>query len=242
MLSVVDGRQSVRTLDRGFEDIDARYDSPAPMVEFHSTAKFRDRFPTLLAEAREEIYFAGTPVIATHAILAEIRERLLVALDRHVRVTILEDFESLETQGRTRLLHELRARGADIRVSSSATIGMVIIDRQCAMVCKHSLRDRHCCVSIRSRSILALLQQLADSTWRAAWDLDLIPLLQQRDGAILLEVMRLLAAGYKDELGARTLGVSLRTYRRHVAELLQALDAGSRFEAGVRAAKLGLLP
>lgn len=32
----------------------------------------------------------------------------------------------------------------------------------------------------------------------------------------------------------------LRTYRRRVAELLAGLDAGSRFQAGVRAGGLGL--
>jgi hypothetical protein len=34
--------------------------------------------------------------------------------------------------------------------------------------------------------------------------------------------------------------MSLRTYRRRVAELLNALDAGSRFQAGMRAGELGL--
>jgi len=33
---------------------------------------------------------------------------------------------------------------------------------------------------------------------------------------------------------------SLRTYRRRVAELMAALEAGSRFQAGVRAGELGL--
>jgi hypothetical protein len=34
--------------------------------------------------------------------------------------------------------------------------------------------------------------------------------------------------------------MSVRTYRRRVAELLDILDAGSRFQAGVRAGELGL--
>jgi DNA-binding NarL/FixJ family response regulator len=35
--------------------------------------------------------------------------------------------------------------------------------------------------------------------------------------------------------------VSLRTYRRHVAEIMRELDANSRFQAGARAVELGLL-
>jgi hypothetical protein len=39
-------------------------------------------------------------------------------------------------------------------------------------------------------------------------------------------------AGLSDEAAARRPGTSLRTYRRRVAELMAALEAGSRFQAG----------
>ena len=54
------------------------------------------------------------------------------------------------------------------------------------------------------------------------------------------EILRALGAGLTDEAAARRLGVSLRTYRRRVAELMATLDADSRFQAGVRAGELGL--
>jgi DNA-binding NarL/FixJ family response regulator len=54
------------------------------------------------------------------------------------------------------------------------------------------------------------------------------------------EILRALGAGLTDEAAARRLGTSLRTYRRRVAELMAALDTGSRFQAGVRAGELGL--
>jgi DNA-binding NarL/FixJ family response regulator len=44
-----------------------------------------------------------------------------------------------------------------------------------------------------------------------------------------------------DETAVRALGVSLRTYRRRVAELMTALGAASRFQAGARARELGLV-
>ncbi len=46
---------------------------------------------------------------------------------------------------------------------------------------------------------------------------------------------RMLSAGHTDEAASRQLGVSLRTYRRRVAELMAMLDATSRFQAGIRA-------
>ncbi len=53
-------------------------------------------------------------------------------------------------------------------------------------------------------------------------------------------VLRALGSGATDETAARELGMSVRTYRRRVASLLHALEAGSRFQAGVRAGELGL--
>jgi len=55
------------------------------------------------------------------------------------------------------------------------------------------------------------------------------------------EVLQLLATGAKDETIARRLGVSLRTVRRRVAELMDELEAPTRFAAGVEAARRGWL-
>jgi DNA-binding NarL/FixJ family response regulator len=48
-------------------------------------------------------------------------------------------------------------------------------------------------------------------------------------------------SGCKDATAARRLDLGLRTYRRRVAELMTALDASSRFQAGARARELGLI-
>jgi DNA-binding CsgD family transcriptional regulator len=54
-------------------------------------------------------------------------------------------------------------------------------------------------------------------------------------------ILQLLATGAKDEAVARRLGVSIRTCRRHVAELMAALGVHSRFQGGVEAVRRGLL-
>jgi DNA-binding NarL/FixJ family response regulator len=48
-----------------------------------------------------------------------------------------------------------------------------------------------------------------------------------------------LTRGAKDEQIARELGLSLRTVRRRVAEVLGELGADSRFQAGVEAVRRG---
>lgn len=54
-------------------------------------------------------------------------------------------------------------------------------------------------------------------------------------------ILRCLSAGLKDEQAARRLDISVRTYRRRVTALCDRLHASSRFEAGVAAAKRGLV-
>lgn len=54
-------------------------------------------------------------------------------------------------------------------------------------------------------------------------------------------VLLLLATGLKDEAIARQLGVSPRTARRRIAELLRRLGASTRFQAGLQASRRGWL-
>ncbi|CAM5651954.1 Helix-turn-helix transcriptional regulator OS=Streptomyces alboniger OX=132473 GN=CP975_28695 PE=4 SV=1 [Streptomyces alboniger] len=82
------------------------------------------------------------------------------------------------------------------------------------------------------------LQKLFEMAWQQA-----TPLGQPAGDGALSEgertLIRLLAAGTKDEAVARHLGVSLRTLRRRVSELQERLGAASRFQLGVRASQRG---
>jgi DNA-binding CsgD family transcriptional regulator len=55
------------------------------------------------------------------------------------------------------------------------------------------------------------------------------------------EMLRLLSLGATDESAAAQLGISVRTVRRMVAQLMNRLGARSRFQAGVKAADRGWL-
>ncbi|MDT3399851.1 helix-turn-helix transcriptional regulator [Streptomyces sp. B1866] len=60
-------------------------------------------------------------------------------------------------------------------------------------------------------------------------------------GRVLRQVLTLMAEGYKDDAAARKLGLSVRTYRRYVADIMRDLQVESRFQAGVRAVRSGLM-
>jgi DNA-binding Lrp family transcriptional regulator len=93
---------------------------------------------------------------------------------------------------------------------------------------------------VREPALVGALGALFESLWDRAMavpgmDLGFDPAGQRR---LLLHQ---LTRGAKDEQIARTLGVSLRTVRRRVAEIMDDLGAESRFQAGVEAVRRGWL-
>jgi hypothetical protein len=93
---------------------------------------------------------------------------------------------------------------------------------------------------VRQHSLVSALTVLFESLWEKAMA---IPGLDEQGLSLGAGDRRLLlgqlATGAKDEQIARALGMSLRTVRRRVAELIDELGAQSRFQAGVEAVRRG---
>ncbi|MCX4693176.1 helix-turn-helix transcriptional regulator [Streptomyces sp. NBC_01408] len=131
--------------------------------------------------------------------------------------------------------HRLR-----IRVAPVPYLETVVVDGEVALVRAEGSADASV---IRVPAVIEPIQALFASAWHTAAPLGGAvgpgsPLLTGSAAGIL----RQLHAGNTDEAAARELGVSVRTYRRYVADIMEALGTKSRFQAGVRAAESGLLP
>jgi len=59
--------------------------------------------------------------------------------------------------------------------------------------------------------------------------------------AMDLEILRQLATGATDTSSASLMGISVRTYRRHVAAILNSLGVRSRFQAAIAAREIQLI-
>jgi hypothetical protein len=92
---------------------------------------------------------------------------------------------------------------------------------------------------VREESLLNALQALFHNVWDRGMAVPGLELgADDADGQrrlLLLELGR----GVKDEHIARTLGVSLRTVRRRIADVMDELEAESRFQAGAEAVRRG---
>jgi len=140
-------------------------------------------------------------------------------------------------------LRQIAARGVQVRISGGALPHeTIILDQRVAILAgRHGTAGREYTVTT-APGVVAGVAGLFQAAWEAATDFEryLSAEAPVHLGDPAREILRLLGTGATDEAAARRLGLSLRTYRRRVAEIMTALEAGSRFQAGQRAAELGL--
>ncbi|MEU5222436.1 LuxR family transcriptional regulator [Streptomyces toyocaensis] len=133
-------------------------------------------------------------------------------------------------------------RRLTIRVARLPPLQVLIADRATALVVVGSPAERRASL-IRAPEVLQALGTLFESIWHSSVSPSEHLAFGDRDRAVLVrQILGAMRAGTTDEVAARELTVSVRTYRRYVAEIMALLGASSRFQAGVRAAELGLLP
>ncbi|TGA92539.1 response regulator transcription factor [Streptomyces palmae] len=132
----------------------------------------------------------------------------------------------------------------EVRVADSELQEALLVDGRTAYVRHGQEQDgRRQASIVEDPATVHAMELMFAGAWGNAVELAEYPRLNGRLCAQsvrrILESMR---TGNTDEVAAREMQVSLRTYRRHVAEVMRELGANSRFQAGVRAVELGLLP
>jgi hypothetical protein len=220
-------------------------DEPRPtddLVEYHSDIDYVELASRLFNSVHSEALFVNGQLQGHHPDEIDRFRRQITAMpDRGVSVNLICHPDELTGHDRQRFLEEISARpGAEVRISTVRLHGTFIFDNRQALMW-NSRRNRHCLL-VRSPTIVEPLLRLTDIVWSTSCELDVF-LRCRRDelDEKTPQILQLLSSGCKDEVAARELGVSVRTYRRYVAELMDKLDAGSRFQAGMRAATLGLI-
>jgi DNA-binding CsgD family transcriptional regulator len=138
-------------------------------------------------------------------------------------------------------LWSAKARGAGVRITTHDINETIIIDRRFAILAGDLRDGRRSYVVVTEPAVVQNVLSLFDVAWRAGTDLEVYDAQHAELRDTATRVLELLASGCKDETAARTLGLGVRTYRRRVAELMTALGAESRFQAGARARDLGLI-
>lgn len=178
------------------------------------------------------------PLALLHAELS----RCEAAIARGARVSAL--YHDSDRDNPTELAHARRAAlaGVQVRTAPILPVPMVVCDGEVALIQAGPGR-REVAVCIREPSIVAMLKTVFDNAWGTAKPLATRIIPDESTGLTSGEqaLLRLLASGATDTTAASRLGVSVTTVGRQMRDLMIRLEATSRFQAGVEAARRGWL-
>ncbi|GAA1572060.1 MULTISPECIES: helix-turn-helix transcriptional regulator [Kribbella] len=139
-----------------------------------------------------------------------------------------------------RHLGALSQAGVAVRTIPQVPMNAIVIDGSVAVLPADSTNGSVAVLRLTSVVVTAL--ELFERIWPDAVPLADCGLPDEADLSVReQEMLRLLALGATDEVAAAHLGVSVRTVRRMVAQIMNRLGARSRFQAGMKAADRGWL-
>jgi len=236
---LLEARAELSRLIRGGDD------RSAPIREVRRVDG-RDRVLDVLRELFARCYQEALNVLPGDAVpahlLADAAEHDLAVLKRGVRFRTLYTRQQLTDESMRDYMHMVREHGAEVRIADTLPHRLVIFDRTVSFLPVDPRRPGGAALVVREPAITANLVMLFESLWAGAQGLEealaaAAPAASELDRSVLM----LMSSGVKDEAAARQLGISDRTYRRHVADILLRLGASSRFQAGVEAVRRGWL-
>ncbi|MEV6977598.1 helix-turn-helix transcriptional regulator [Kitasatospora sp. NPDC093806] len=207
------------------------------IITLHGEHELVQRAGHLFVASREEFLVAAADLMTFSAgVNAAFREGKRPHVVPGLTMRKLYTRRALADPESHRRLRRIADSGIEVRISDGPIAReAIIIDRRTAILAGPPVRGVRGYTVVHTPEVVDGLRSLFRATWETATDLaDCTapppPLTDQARG-----ILRTLAAGHTDETGARLLGVSLRTYRRRVADLMTTLGATSRFQAGLLA-------
>lgn len=195
-----------------------------------------------VACARREV-LVSCSIIAPGAPLVIPRKVDVDNLARGVRYRFLYPDRARTAPALSRHLGRLNLAGAEVRTMPAVPVDALVIDASLAVLPRESGVEGPCALAhFRLPSVVAATTELFERVWAAAVPLNTTRL---RGGCDLTErereLLTLLSSGCTDLTVAARLGVSVRTVRRMMSEVMNRLGARSRFQAGAKAADRGWL-
>lgn len=205
-----------------------------------------------VSEVLEEVTsFASREIISMHPgstpsrqMLQEGMRRNRQVLDQGVSMTCIHLLSMHRVPYADRHLKELQDAGVRLRLMPTLPFRMIIVDSSVAMVPAPDDPTSMALLIVRDPHTVRLLLQLFNFCWVSAVPRTDTPCEESSVGELSTQqqaVLRLLATGRTDEGISRELGISTRTLRRVMADLMSRLGVTSRFEAGVESQMRGLL-
>ncbi|GAA0679535.1 hypothetical protein GCM10010193_36430 [Kitasatospora atroaurantiaca] len=209
---------------------------PMDIERLEGLAEIRARLDDLAFFARQEV-LALQPSFSP-ALIACCRPLDLRCLRRGLSLRTVVTRDAVENPVTLSYLKEIIGLGAQVRVTDRAVERLLSYDGKVTVVPVDPQDTARGALVIRQAGLVTSMVRLFEEIWSSAQDIavstDATPLSPAER-----QVLRILCEVDKDEVGARQMGVSLRTFRRYVADLMQRLNAANRFHAAMLAKEAG---
>ena len=193
------------------------------------------RFAQLLNGTRHQLLVLDRPPYASRP--GETDPRVRGLLTEGVVVQGIYSPDSLNVPGGVDEAYSAADAGETSRVHPQVPMKLAVFDRKIALLPLSVDQLVDSALVVHPCALLDALIEMFWLLWDQAVPVVPSPMTDPTDARL----MTLLAAGFKDDAIARQLGLSSRTVGRRVAELMEALGARTRFQAGIHAQRRQLL-
>ncbi|MEQ4722397.1 LuxR C-terminal-related transcriptional regulator [Nonomuraea sp. B19D2] len=157
-------------------------------------------------------------------------------LGRGLRSRTLFSARALDDPAQELFARSMGALGDLHRATTEPIRHLAIVNRAVAFIQADPADPKAGALQIRQPGVVAMLADVFDGMWERARDLDDLPL-----SPIEQQVLHALTRHDTDEAAARSLNISVRKFRAHIADLMARLGAATRFQAALLAKGRGWL-
>lgn len=199
-----------------------------------------------LAAQDEVLGFVRPPILISRLEASDDQEqhvqRKMQAKGVCYRGIVDKDF--LDLPGAVQCAFEDMKIGEEIRVVQRLPLKMILADHHVALIPLNPEEPDSPVLLVRSSALLESLYALFEILWERATSLTFTHAGRLKfgdSGSRLPEdtenILSLMAAGLNDKKSASEMGISLRTFYRRVADLMNGMDAQTRFQFGYLVAR-----
>ncbi|MCJ0873520.1 helix-turn-helix domain-containing protein [Streptomyces sp. AP-93] len=226
-----EARASIMSLLPVFEAGRALRESQNRFEILEDLTQARSAIADLTAHARDEILTAQPGGARQVDILTEAAPRDQAALERGVKMRVLYQHTARFSAGTGEYVEHLTRLGAHVRTLDDHFSRLLVFDEETAVISVPG--NPHAAAVVRERSVVAFVKETYERLWLAAEPFAVaFGTRSEIADDVRQAIVRLLMEGMTDASIATRLGMSVRTCRRHVADIMVELGAQSRFQAG----------
>ncbi|MFJ6794778.1 LuxR C-terminal-related transcriptional regulator [Streptomyces sp. NPDC091268] len=187
----------------------------------------------LIASAEQEVLTSHPGGGRPTRVLEQAIGRDESLLDRGVRMRTIYQHTARYSRPTSAYVERVAARGGQVRTLGDGLMRMILVDQHTGIMAVRD--DAAAALVVREPNVVDFMVQAFERSWVQAEPFSTTVGPDQARSIseeLRQTIVRFLAEGLEDKVIARRLGMSERTCQRHIAEVMRAVGAKSRFQAG----------